>query len=378
LKLIHTSDLHLGISLYGYSLIEDQKYILDQIIQIAEDEKTDGIIIAGDVYDKSIPSVEAIKLFENFLKEAAERKINVFIISGNHDSAERLTFGSEFMKSSGIYFSDSFCGSAKSVQLKDSFGNVNLWLLPFIRPQNVRPYFSDREIPDYNTAVKTVIDSMGINSTERNILVTHQNVTNAIRCDSEELIFGGLDNINSDIFSDFDYVALGHIHSPQHIQKESVRYCGTPLKYSASEINQKKSVTVIELKEKSNLNIRTRELQPLHDMRQIKDSFDSIIKNASADTKDHEDYINIVLTDETDIPDAMSRLRQVYPRTLQIEYDNYRTQHITDSIKMSSVKKMNPEEVFRAFYYDRTESELTEDQTEYLKTVIEEIWSNEE
>ena len=378
MKLIHTSDLHLGISLYGYSLTEDQKYILDHIIQITEEEKADGIVIAGDVYDKAIPSVEAIKLFENFLKQLTERRIKVFIISGNHDSAERLTFGSTFMESSGIYFSDSFNGSVKSVKLKDSFGNVNLWLLPFVRPQNIRPYFSEIEIPDYNAALKTVIDSMEINTSERNVLITHQNVTNAIRCDSEELIFGGLDNVNSDIFYNFDYVALGHIHSPQHIQKEFIRYCGTPLKYSASEINQKKSVTVIELNEKNNLNIRTRELQPLHNMRQIKDNFDSIIQNESADTHDHEDYINIILTDETDIPDAMSRLRQIYPRTLQIEYDNYRTQHISDSIKINNVKKMNPEEVFKAFYYDRTESELTEEQAGYLKTVIEEIWSNEE
>ncbi len=359
-------------------MADDQKYILDQIIKITKEEKADGIIIAGDIYDKAIAPVEAIRIFEDFLTELVKLKIKVYIISGNHDNSDRLTFGSGFMENSGIFFSHNYDGTAACPTFTDEFGEVKIYLLPFIRPQNVRPCFPDKEIADYNDALKTAVDSLNIDCSKRNILVTHQNVTNAKHCDSEELIFGGLDNISSKIFKDFDYVALGHIHSPQHIERESIRYCGTPLKYSTSEINQTKSVTVIDLKEKGNLSVYQKELKPLRDMRQVKGKFDDIIKNSSSDDKNHEDYINVVLTDEDDVADAMARIRQVYPFALQIEYDNYRTQHIADSIKTSDVKKMNPCDVFSAFYTDRTEKELSEDESEYIKTLVEDIWGKEE
>lgn len=378
MKLTHISDLHLGISVYGYSFIEDQKYILKQIIDITKEEKADGIIIAGDIYDKAIAPVEAIRLFEDFLEELVKLNIKIYIISGNHDNADRLTFGSDFMKQSGIFFSQNYNGNVEKASFTDDFGLVNIYLLPFIRPQTVRAVFAEKEITDYESALKTAVESMNINVKERNILVTHQNIVNASHCDSEELIFGGLDAINAEVFSDFDYVALGHIHSPQHIKKENIRYCGTPLKYSTSEINQKKSISVIELKEKGSINIYTRALTPLREMRQIKGLFEDIIKNSEQDKLNHNDYVNIVLTDENDVSDAMARIRQVYPFALQIEYDNFRTQHIADSIKTTDVKKMNPLEVFSSFYKDRTEKKLSIEENEYIKSLIEEIWENEE
>lgn len=270
MKFMHLSDLHLGKRVNEYSMLEDQEYILKKIIGIADSEACDAVLIAGDIYDKSVPSAEAVQLFDDFLVQLAKRKLQVFVISGNHDSPERIAFGSRIMDAEGIHISPVYNGDIKPVTLKDEFGIINIYMLPFIKPANVRRY-CDEEINSYTDALKYVISKMNVNTTQRNILITHQFVTGSVRSDSEEISVGGSDNVDAYVFEPFDYTALGHIHSPQKCGSEKIRYCGTPLKYSFSEAKDKKSVTIAELLEKGKLNIRTVELIPQHDLVEIRD-----------------------------------------------------------------------------------------------------------
>ena len=308
MKFIHLSDLHLGKRLHETSLIEDQEEILKQIIEIIDQEQPNGVLVAGDVYDKSVPSAEAVALFDFFLVELAKRRLQVFIISGNHDSAERIAFGSKIMDSVGVYLSPVYNGEILPTSLKDEHGDVDVYMLPFIKPSHVRRFYEDEEINSYTDAVKVAIDKMNLDKSRRNILITHQFVTGATRSESEESV-GGTDNVDASVFSDFDYVALGHLHGPQYCSSEKIRYCGTPLKYSFAEANDTKSVTVVTLAGKdSEIGIRTIDLKPIRDMRKIRGTFDDLMK----ETERTEDYVQITLTDEEDVPNAMSRLQVIY------------------------------------------------------------------
>ena len=321
MKFIHISDLHLGKRLHETSLIDDQDAILKQILSIIDDEKPDGVIIAGDVYDKSLPSAEAVALFDCFISELAKKRLQVFVISGNHDSAERIAFGSKIMDAVGVHLSPVYNGQILPITLGDAHGEVDVYMLPFIKPSHVRRYFEDETIESYTDAVRVAIDKMNIDENKRNILITHQFVTGAKRSESEESV-GGTDNVDASVFEGFDYVALGHLHGPQYTGSGKIRYSGTPLKYSFSEYNDTKSVTVISLGKKGeNPEIKTVELKPIRDMKKIRGKFDDLI-NAVNKT---DDYVQITLTDEEDIPNAMSRLQTVYKNALELRYDNART-----------------------------------------------------
>ena len=247
MKLIHLSDLHLGKRVNEYSMVEDQKYILKEILRIIDEVSCDGVIIAGDVYDKSVPSAEAVTLFDDFLCDLADRHLRVFVISGNHDSAERMSFGARLIDAAGIHISPAYNGHTAPITLTDEYGKINIYMLPFVKPVNVRKFFEDEIIETYTDAMRVAVSNMSINTEERNILVTHQFVTGATRTESEEISVGGTDNVDVSVFDGFDYVALGHIHSPQSCSEARVRYSGTPLKYSFSEAKDEKSVTVITL-----------------------------------------------------------------------------------------------------------------------------------
>ena len=336
MKLIHLSDLHIGKRVNEFSMIEDQKYILRVILNIIDDEKPDGVLIAGDIYDKSVPSAEAVQLLDDFLCRLAERKLPAYIISGNHDSAERLSFGGRLMDMSGIHLSPVYNGTVVPLSLCDEHGRVNIYMLPFLKPVNVKRFFPDAEIESYTDAVRAAVDSMGIDESERNILVTHQFVTGASRSESEELSVGGSDNVDVSAFDGFDYVALGHIHGPQKMSRETVRYCGTPLKYSFSEANHKKSVTVVELGKKGKIEIRTVPLVPKRDLREIKGKYEEIVLKESYEGTNTDDYMHITLTDEEDIPDVMNRLRVIYPNIMKLDYDNKRTRNSQSKSRYSS------------------------------------------
>lgn len=377
MKLIHLSDLHIGKRVNEFSMIEDQKYILKVILNIIDDEKPDGVLIAGDVYDKSVPSAEAVQLLDDFLCRLAERKLPTYIISGNHDSAERLSFGGRLMDMSGIHLSPVYNGKVEPFTLTDEYGKVNIYMLPFIKPVNVRRFFPDSEIESYTYAIKVAVDSMNVDEKERNIIVTHQFVTGASRSESEEISVGGSDNVDASVFDAFDYVALGHIHGPQKIGRESVRYCGTPLKYSFSEANHKKSVTVVEMGEKGKIEIRTVPLVPKRDLREIKGRYEEILLKENYEGTNTEDYIHITLTDEEDIPDVMNILRIIYPNIMKLDYDNKRTRSNQAVGMAENVEKKSPLELFSEFYYDRNGQSMCEVQTAFMQNLIEEIWEGE-
>ncbi|MBE5955375.1 MAG: exonuclease SbcCD subunit D [Lachnospiraceae bacterium] len=373
MKLIHLSDLHLGKRLYGFSLMEDQRYILEQILKIVEKEKPDGVILAGDLYDKSIPPAEAVRLFDWFLTRLSDLNQTVAVISGNHDSAERLAFGADLMSSSKVYVSPVYDGEIKKVVLTDQYGQADLWLLPFMKPVTVRQALKDEKIEGYENAVKTVIGRMEIDTERRNILVAHQFVTGASLCESEEINVGGLDQISTKVFDDFDYVALGHIHSPQAAGRDTVRYCGTPLKYSFSEAGQTKSVTVAELFEKGRIKIRTIPLSPLREMRKIRGTYMELMSPAFYQKGNREDYVHVTLTDEEDIPDGLQKLRVVYPNLMQLVYDNLRTQKEQELYVEDEPEQKSEKELFEDFYQKQNNQEMAEEQRKYVEELLERL-----
>ena len=375
MKFIHLSDLHLGIRVNDFSMSEDQRYILDRILDIIDRETPDGIIIAGDIYDKSMPPAEAVAMFDDFLSSIAERKIKTFIISGNHDSAERIAFGSRIMNAGGIYLSPVYNGDIKPVVMEDEYGTVNIYMLPFVRPSAVRAFYPDDDTDSYSSAVGTAVKHMNADFSQRNIIITHQFVTGAVRSDSEDISVGGTDNVSADIFADFDYTALGHIHKPQNIGSERIRYCGTPLKYSFSEAKQDKSVTVIELGKKGNVNVRTVKLIPLRDMTELKGSYEELMKKSFYEGAGYtEDYVHITLTDENDIPDAVSKLRLVYHRLMKMDYDNARTKKQSIIEGMTSARETDPEKLFGEFFESQNNVPMNDEQAAFVSGIIKDIW----
>ena len=378
MKFIHISDLHLGKRIYEYSLLEEQAHILNQIIEITDSEKPDGVLIAGDVYDKPIPPAEAVKLFDDFLVRLSQRKTEVFVISGNHDSPERIAFGARIMSAGGIHLSPVYNGEIEPFSMSDEYGKVNVYMLPFVKLAHVR-CFCDEEIASYTDAIRAAVSKMRINSAERNVLVTHQFVTGAARCESEEISVGGSDNVDAAVFESFDYVALGHLHSPQNCGSPKIRYCGTPLKYSFSEVKDKKSVTVAELLEKGNMRYKTIELTPLHELVELKGTYEEItLKSFYENTSWREDYTHITLTDEEDIPDAISKLKPIYQRLMKLDYDNKRTRNNAIIESAESVETKSPLELFADFYMLQNNQPMSGEQTDFMKELIEKVWEDEQ
>ena len=377
MKFMHLSDLHLGKRVHNFSMIEDQKYILDQIITIVDEERVTGVIIAGDVYDKPVPSAEAVALFDEFLVNLSKRNLNVFVISGNHDSPERIAFGEKLMRHSGVYMSPVYNGEIEPVQLTDEFGNINVYLLPFVKPVHVKHYCDKDEIQDYSEAIGCVIEQLDLNNDERNILVCHQFVTGATRSESEEISVGGLDNVDASVFAPFDYVALGHIHGPQNIGSEKIRYCGTPLKYSFSEADHKKSVTLLDIGKKGEIEVYTKELVPVRDLLKIKGFFKEVTDKSFYEKMDTESYVQITLLDEQDIPNAFGKLATIYPNLMLMRYENRRTMAKDDVLSNGESLNMSPEVLFSQFYETMNNQPMTEEQADYMLKKIEKIWGME-
>ncbi len=378
MKFIHLSDLHIGKCVNGFSMLDDQRYILDKILGIIDAEKPDAIIIAGDVYDKSVPSTMAVSLFDDFVVSLAKRKVQVFIISGNHDSPERLAFGNRLMDLSGIHFSSVYNGEVAPIELQDEYGKINIYMLPFVKPAHVRQFYPDENIASYNDALLVAVEKMNINKGERNLLVTHQFVTGAQRSESEDISVGGADNVDAYVFEDFDYVALGHLHKPQNVDSEKIRYCGTPLKYSFSEANHEKSVSIVELGEKGNLSLNTVPLVPLHDMVELRGTYSELTaKSFYEGTSYCSDYLHITLTDEEDILDAVSKLRVVYKNLMKLDYDNKRTRHKTEINAAENIETKTPFELFAELYMKQNGSGMSEEQEKFMKKLISEVWEDE-
>ncbi len=379
MKLIHISDLHLGKRVNEFSMLQDQQYILTEILKVIDAEQPQGMLIAGDVYDKPVPPAEAVALLDDFLVELSKRKLQVFMISGNHDSPERIAFGGRLMEQSGIHLAPVYHGTVAPIPLTDEYGEVNFYLLPFVKPAHVRRFFPEEEISSYTNALATAIGAMEVDTTSRNVLVTHQFVTGAARCDSEEISVGGSDNVDVAVFDAFDYVALGHIHGPQQVGRETVRYCGTPLKYSFSEANHQKSVTVVELKEKGNIFLHTVPLVPLRDLVELRGSYESLtLRSFYQGTSYQKDYVHITLTDEDDIPDVVAKLRVIYPNLMKLDYDNKRTQCETLLEAAQDIQQKSPLELLQEFYQKQNGQPMKEIQQTFVQDLIESIWEDEE
>lgn len=378
MKLIHLSDLHLGKRVNGFSMLEDQHYILREILKIIDREVPDGVLIAGDVYDKSVPPAEAVALLDDFLVELSRRQLQVYLISGNHDSPERLAFGGRLMDQSGVHVAPVYDGRIVSFTQQDQYGSVEIFLLPFLKPAHVRRFFPDDPIDSYTDALRTVLSHAAIPPDKRTVLVTHQFVTGASRCDSEDLSVGGSDNVDAAVFAPFDYVALGHIHNPQSAGAPHIRYCGTPLKYSFSEAAHEKSVTVAELREKGTVDIRTIPLKPLRDMAELRGTYESLtFRGFYEGTTYPGDYLHITLTDEEDIPDAISKLRVIYPNLMQLSYDNARTRSGALAAPTEQTAQKSPLELAEIFYEGQNGQPMSDAQREFLRGLMERIWEEE-
>ena len=374
MKFLHLADLHLGKRVNGFSMLEDQAHILRQILAILDDEQPDGVLIAGDVYDKSVPSVEAVELLDGFLTELRARGVPVLLISGNHDSPERLAFGGRVMDSCGIHISPVYDGALAPVTLHDAFGPVHVWLLPFVKPAHVRRWFPDADIESYTDAMAEAVAHMDIDTATRNVLVTHQFVTGGTRSGSEELSVGGTDNVDSGVFAPFDYVALGHLHGAQHIGRETIRYAGSPLKYSFSEARQHKSVTVVTLGEKGDVQVRTVALTPLRELREIRGGYDELTARSFYEhTTYRSDYLHLILTDEQDVFDAMSRLRTIYPYLMTLDYDNARTRAAGGMSVPVETERRTPTELFEALYQRQNHRPMSDVQRAYIAQLMEQI-----
>ena len=377
MKFIHLSDLHIGKRVNDVSMLEDQAYILEKILQQLDRIQPEAVLISGDVYDKSVPSAEAVTLFDDFLCALAERKLYVFIISGNHDSAERLAFGGRLLEDKGIYLSPVYDGSISPITLNDEYGSIHFWLLPFLKPVHVKRFYPQETIESYTDACRVAVQNMQLDPTQRNVLLAHQFVTGSATCDSEEISVGGTDNVDAAVFADFDYVALGHIHGPQNIGSQRIRYCGTPLKYSFSESNHKKSITQVELREKGTLRLETVPLVPKHDMRQIRGSYEELTARSYYQDTAVDDYLQITLTDEEDVPEAVSRLRVIYPNLMKLAYDNTRTRSASVIDASPDVQKKTQLQLFSELYEFQNGQPMNDVQRAYMQELIASIWEGE-
>ena len=378
MKILHTSDWHLGKRVNDFPMLDDQKYILNEIVRVVKEEKPDVIIIAGDVYQTSTPAAEAVSLMNEYINQLHALCKQIFVLSGNHDSAERIAFGAEIMNQTGVHFSQVFNSKPQKITLRDEYGDVNIYMLPFVRPVDVRAVYeneleeSDQTIETYDAAVQKAIDAMAPDYSQRNILVAHQYFKGGERCEGEDSV-GGLDDVDAEIVKDFDYVALGHLHRPQHVQQyPHIRYSGSPLKYSFSEVNHQKSVSIIECNEKGNLSIKKRELIPLHDWIDIRGTYDELMSEQFYRGKGYENkYVRITLTDEDDIVDGMKKLKGVYPLAMSLEYDNTRTR--TESkVGIGDIQK-KPIELIEEFFEKQNGQAMNGDQHELVTNLINKL-----
>ena len=386
MKLLHLADLHIGKRVYEYSMLEEQKSALLQAFQMAKEHQVDAVLIAGDVYDKNIPTIEGVKLFDTFLTALKQKNIPTFIISGNHDSAERLSFGRHLFENSQIYLSGTYEEEIFKKTLTDEFGDVDIYLLPFLKPQQIEVAEGEEKSKDYTEAIRLVLNRLNINKNNRNVLLAHQFVGGGsaapTRTDSETQSVGGVDMVDYRVFDYFDYVALGHLHGAQHVGREAVRYAGSPVKYSFSEARQEKSATLITLGKKqpetapeangTDITIQKLSFTPVHDMREIKGTLAQLTSPEILAESDCNDYLHITLTDEEEIYDVFGKLRAVYPNVMALDFDNKRTRAAgAEALTGAVMKEKSTMELFCEFFEKQTGSPLTPMQEQIMTDIIE-------
>lgn len=372
MKIMHLADLHIGKRVNGFSMVEDQRYALEQILKLIEKERVECLLIAGDVYDTSVPSSESMTIFDGFLTSLNKLQVKVIIISGNHDSQERLSFARRLISNQSIYISGPYEDEVEKITLQDEYGPINFYLLPFIKPIQMKKYKEDLDLSDFQGALSYVISNINPDKSERNIILSHQFIVGAQTSESEELYIGGLEAISYDLYDDFDYVAMGHIHKKQSFRNGKIRYPGSLLKYSKSESNYNKTITIIDFKDKDNIDILEHEISYLRDMRKVEGFFNDIIESAILE-EDREDYIHITLYDEDEILDGMNRLRELYPNIMTFTYYNSRTNDVDIEYEQRQVSK-DPFELFKDFYELRNNKQLDDRKSKIIQEVINDVW----
>ena len=359
-------------------MLDDQQYILEEILSLLDTTPVDGVLLAGDLYDKPVPPAEAVRLLDWFLTQLAARKLPVFAISGNHDSADRIAFGSALLESSKVYVSPVFSGAPQPIPLQDAHGTVDVYLLPFLKPAMVRHVWPDEPMESYNDALACVLRHCELAPAHRSVLVAHQFVAGAAVCESEEPSVGGVDSIDVSLFEGFDYVALGHLHSPQKVGRDTVRYAGSPLKYSFSEAHQHKAALFVTLGEKGSVRFEAAPLTPRHDLRELRGSYMELTDRRAYNGTPTDDYLHITLTDEQDVPDALARLRVIYPNLMRLDYDNRRTRAAETPDAAARAESKTPLEHFAAFYEAQNGQPLSDEQAAFCQSLIEDIWKEDE
>ena len=374
MKLLHLSDLHLGKRVNGFSMLEDQRVILTQIVDLAEEEKVDAVLLAGDLYDKPVPPAEAVTLLDRFLTRLSGGGIPVFAISGNHDSPERLAFATRLLAGEGIHLTAQYQGPQPPFLLQDEYGDVAIYALPYLKPALVRHWNPEADIASYEEAVSYALGQWAVDKTRRNVLLAHQFVTGGVTCESEERSVGGVDQIPAPLFAAFDYVALGHLHGPQSVGRPTLRYSGSPLKYSFSECGHEKSVTLVTLKEKGQVEIQTLPLTPCRDLREIRGAYEEVTAKSFYQGTNREDYLHVILTDEEDVPEAMGKLRTIYPNLMKLSYDNRRTQGVAEVTGAERPEEKTPLELFQDFYQLQNNQPMAPQQEALVRQLMETIW----
>jgi len=377
MKFLHLSDLHIGKVVNRYPMLVEQRHVFEQVIGYVKTEKPDAVIIAGDVYDRAIPSVEAVRLFDDFLTDLASEDVAVMVVSGNHDSPERMNYASRLLSDKKLFLCGSFDGKLNKFVLTDKYGEVNFWLLPFVKPLSVRGFFGDSDIETYDAALAAILETADIDYASRNVLVSHQYYTKTgvtpVRSESELNPVGGLDAIDSRLIERFDYVALGHLHGAQSVGATHIRYAGSPIKYSFSEWRQEKSLSLVTLNEKGSLDIAALPLTPIHDMREIKGEIDKLMSDEVSSLADKEDYLRVILTDEEEIIDPMGKLRSVYPNVMSLDFDNSRKSIDLGMVVTSAekIEKLSPYDLFADFFLEAQGSTMSAEQTEIVRELLE-------
>lgn len=373
MKFIHLADLHIGKRYQEYSLIENQKDMLAQILNYIDANNIDAVLIAGDVYDKSVPPTEAVTLFDDFLVQLAKRKVHTAIIAGNHDSSERLAFGNRLIALSGIHISSSYNGNIESFTMQDEYGNIEIYLLPFVKPAIVKPFFPEQEITNYTQAAQLALQNVASSNT-RKILLAHQFVTGAEKSGSEMETVGGLDNVDAAVFNVFDYVALGHIHQAQQVVRQTIRYSGSPLKYDIKEANKQKSFTVVEMKEKGSIAIQQIPIVPKQDIVIAEGSFDEITGEAFVQNIGANNFVFARLHNEEDVFDAYHRLCSHYPYLLGLKYMRNTEQLSENMQNMELVENKSPLELFEELFVQMNGTPINEEQRNIMQKAIAQVW----
>ena len=384
MKVLHVSDLHIGKRVNGMSMLDDQRYILRQILDIAEKRQVSVLLIVGDVYDKASPSAEAVTVFDAFLTDAVAAGLRVLAIPGNHDSAERIAYAQGLLEKQGVCLPPVYAGEVERVELEDEHGPVEFWLLPFLKPGDVRRFFPDEEIgDDYSAALRAVLGACAIDQGKRNVVLSHQLVTaygTAPDRADDEIKLGGMDNVDVSVYDAFDYVALGHVHRPQRVGRDTVRYSGSPLKYSFSEARYDKSAALIELGEKKPgddvgecVSFELIPLVPLHDVREVRGTLADVLAMGTA-LDASQDYLHITLSDEHPQLDAMAKIHEVFPNAMMLDYDNVtvlvdrpQTQLTADPDSMDTL------EMFGAFYESQVGNPLDDEQQDFARKLIAKV-----